>query len=254
MAGKVTRLEFNGYGGTYSIRSEPHSLISQREPNERLEMRLLCGEVHHTAFSTQLSLEAQVQGFSGLFVRTHTGAAKNRPDLGLGQIVCVCLCHDGFDAPAPSQGHRSKRIASFDVIVAVESLAHAVGQVLRKGIHRVLRGPLTPLRDLANLQCCFLVCEDVHCWRNSCKTRPGNESVHLQEKVVGERVLQHLISLFRTASSVSLNEFGHVSRGVSHSRPLLKLWRLGQIAAAEVKKTPKAGKPYQSLGWKASST
>lgn len=57
VAGKVTRLEFNGYGGL-----QPLSLIKyqEREPKVRLEMRLLCGEAHHTAFSTQLSLEAQV--------------------------------------------------------------------------------------------------------------------------------------------------------------------------------------------------
>ncbi len=172
-------------------------------------MRLLCGKAHHTAFSTQLSLEAQVQGLSGLFVRTHTRAAKNRPDLRLSQTERICLRHDRFDAPAPAQGHRSKRIPCFDVIVAVESLAHTVGQVLRKGIHRILRGALTPLRDFTNLQCSFLVCEDVHCWRNRCKTHPGNESVHLQEKIMGERVPQHLISLFRTARPVSLNELGH---------------------------------------------
>src|SRR2546430_1051522 len=118
-------------------------------------MPLFPGEAHGAAVvPTKSSLEAQFQSFSSFLVAAYACGAEDRSRLGLCQPVCFCLCDNGFYASAPVQPDRPGPIFRFNLIVAIEGLAHAVSQVLGKSLDPT---PLVLTFDILNFQVCLHV-------------------------------------------------------------------------------------------------
>src|SRR2546430_10653198 len=166
--------------------------------------RLFLGEAHGAAVvPTKSSLEAQFQSFSSFLVAAYACGAEDRSRLGLCQPVCFCLCDNRFYASAPVQPDRPGPIFRFNLIVAIEGLAHTVSQILGKSLHPA---PLTLTFDILNFQVCLHIRQYVHRGRNSVKARCGDERAYLEKKVVSQCLPEHLIPFPRATDSFRLGQ------------------------------------------------
>src|SRR5438445_6219184 len=170
--------------------------------------RLFLGEAHGAAVvPTKSSLEAQFQSFSSFLVAPYACGAENRSRLGFCQPVCFCLCENGFYASAPVQPDRPGSIFRFNLIVAIEGLAHTVSQILGKSLHPA---PLTLTFDILNFQVCLHLRQYVHRGCNRVEACGSDERAYLEKEIVSQCLPEHLIPLPHATDSFRLGQRGHL--------------------------------------------
>src|SRR5256885_575537 len=147
--------------------------------------------------------------FTGTGVRlpAYACGAENRSRLGLCQPVCFCLCDNGFYASAPVQPDRPGPILRFNLIVAIEGLAHTVSQILGKSLHPAR---LILTFDILNFQVCLHIRQYVHRGCNRVEACCRDERAYLEKKVVSQCLPEHLIPFPHATDSFGLGQRCHL--------------------------------------------
>src|SRR6266571_1434042 len=126
-------------------------------------------------------------------------------------------------ASAPVQLNCPGPVFRFNLIVAIEGLAHAVSQVLGKSLDPT---PLVLTFDVLNFQVCLHISQYIHRRRNRVKARRSDERAYLEEKIVSQRLPKHLISFLKAPGLLRMNQLGHTHVNDHFpKRPVLKLCR-----------------------------